>query len=207
MAQSNWMTGYRPAPYDQGNVFGATAVQGMLNDGYTAAAILAGKRKFGYTLGQGARGLLEGADKGNWLTDHFGDQGNFGVQAYENVKSLGHDPTEIFQAFGGSGLKIGDNVMAAYQSDMNAQRAKEMQERDHAFQQQMAEYAVQNRPLLRSGDPGAVGKPASGMKIAKGDEYSKGRRGSTLNRESAYFTNPLGGVSNSTGNKPNMNIR
>ena len=60
--------------------------------------------------------------------------------------------------------------------------------------------------IQRSGNPGAVGKPAEGIKIAQGDDYSgRKRRGlNTLNRDSNYFMNNLGGVASGAANTLNI---
>jgi hypothetical protein len=77
-----------------------------------------------------------------------------------------------------------------------------------SLEEQMEEFKASLMPTIqRSGDPGAVGKPAAGMSIAKGTDYSGGRRGtSSLNRNSPYFMNNLGGVNTPSKNTSPLNI-
>ena len=189
-APSDWQYGYDEDDMNVARSKGASQYQlGQL-------MIEAGRR--GIPIRKKVSDALSGWDPGPYDFAEKGGYG-FGMADVNHLNDL-DKVTEYSNLAGKYGLNIGSGVQ-----DWIAARNNQKLEQDFAMQ--MAEYEQANRPLLRSGDPGAVGKPAAGLKVAQGNDYSKGRRGSTtLNRESAYFTNPLGGVTNSTGKKSNMNI-
>lgn len=188
--KSDWQYGYDE---DDMNI-----ARGMNASDYQLGQLMQEATRRGLPIRGKVSDALSGWNPGPYDFSSAGNYG-FGMANVNQINDL--DKVKEYAKFANDNeLRIGPGVQEWI-------AMKDNQQVQQDFAMQMAEYEQANRPLLRSGDPGAVGKPAAGLKVAKGNDYSKGRRGSTtLNRESAYFTNPLGGVTNSTGKKSNMNI-
>tara|TARA_R100001463_G_scaffold31875_1_gene71695 strand:+ start:44 stop:715 length:672 start_codon:yes stop_codon:yes gene_type:complete len=158
------------------------------------------------------RGVPGIASPKNPLGKYQGTGGNFGLKSYNAAKADGWTAAEIGSNIGSSGMFMPSGSMNQYQQDMADQHAQEQLQMQAQYQADMekwkAEYQAAQVPTIqRSGNPGAVGKPAAGMKIAEGDDYSGGRRGSgDLNRDSAYFMNNLGGLGSATAAVSSLNI-
>ncbi len=220
----NFMTDQAPPSWG-GTHFGLNAMNRMLNAGHSYTALNEGAKRWGYQWGEAAAAQNQRhlsthpKASGNWLTSYMGNEGGLGIEGYNRALASGRSDQAIADAFSGSRLRINQGARDLNTSNLAAIQAKEdKEELDYeqniadlkaSLEEQMEEFRASLNPTIqRSGNPGAVGKPAAGMSIAKGTNYSGGNRGtSSLKRDSAAFINNLGGVNTPSKNTSPLNIK
>tara|TARA_B100000902_G_scaffold346889_1_gene353869 strand:- start:432 stop:1082 length:651 start_codon:yes stop_codon:yes gene_type:complete len=215
MAYSNFMDSFRGPHGGFGQASWRNAAAAGYNPTQIKTAIQQQARNNNASVGEGLRvNYMQGVPgiAANPLSQFQGAHGNFGLTSYNAAKASGLTTAEIGANIGSSGMFMPSGSMNQYNQELSAQAAEEQAKLQAQYQADMdkwkAEFqAAQTPTIQRSGNPGAVGKPAAGMKIAKGDDYSGRNRGSgDLNRDSAYFMNNLGGLGSATAAVSSLNI-
>ena len=195
MARS-WYEQYMIPSARTGGKFGAGAVSNMRAAGLSDALILAGKRKYGFTMTPSAQAMF-GPDtyKGNWLTDYFGAEGGFGLTAYNRVRGLGHHPTTIGRDMYKSGLRIGGKVEAQIKKDLEQEEILKRTAEQQALDMQQAQWdkeieAIKDVPVPYNKP--AVIAGASGRFQQQGSETASRRRGKSV--KTAWSRDTTGGA-------------